>query len=86
MSTLERDIADLVRTITKRAKDKDTPFCEAIDALKAITAYTVALRRLTNGRSDGEDEDSTFNAFRQDIDEADNGTAAVRGRRGRQPS
>lgn len=88
MSTLEKDIADLVRAITKRAKDKDTPFCEAIDALKAITAYTAAKRKFDSGRVDEDSDESSFVGFRQDIDEAEvtDGAAAIRGRRGRQPS
>lgn len=95
MTKNTKEVEKLVKHIATKAAEDATPFAEAIDGLKAITAYLAVEHKLNKGLSEDEVEDSSFLAYRREIDEAEssgeeaNGgtTATVRSRRrGRQPS
>lgn len=78
--TLKTEIEALAKTIRTRAEDKSTPFAEAVDALKALTAlYATFLK----DKGSPADEAGTFTMAdaRDMIEDEGHGEAAVRGHR-----
>ncbi len=81
--TLKTELVKFAETIRKRAEDTDTPFAEAVDALKALTAlYATFLK--DKGKSDDESDGSFTMADAQTmIEDEGHGDAAVRSHRKR---
>lgn len=78
--TLKSELVALAKTIRTRAEDKSTPFAEAVDALKALTAlYATFLK----DKGLPADEAGTFTMAdaRDMIEDEGHGEAAVRGHR-----
>lgn len=78
-----RQMARLARHITDTAVQKDTPFAEAVDAFKALTAYHGQL--LKHRPADEESDEGTFDGFADAIngkDQSNGGTAVSSRRRG----
>ena len=81
--TLKSELVALAKTIRTRAGDSKTPFAEAVDALKALTAlYATFLK--DKGKSEDESDGFTMADAQATIeDSGHNGEATVRSRRGR---
>ncbi len=54
MTDLKTICLDVAQTIADRAKEKDIPFAEATDALKALTALYVATRKHPDDDEEGD--------------------------------
>ena len=85
MTTFSQDYKELLASVAKKAALPDTALPDATEALKALTPYAIAL--LKQSKDKGEDSDvPSFLDFQADMKattEAQNGTAAIPGRRGR---
>ena len=81
--TLNSELVALAKTIRTRAGDSKTPFAEAVDALKALTAlYATFLK--DKGKSEDESDGFTMAEAQTMIKESGHGSAAaVRGHRQR---
>lgn len=70
LEEIERDAARLVKHIVDRAVQKDTPFTEATDALKQVTAYYAAqLKRKVGPEEDTPEQN--FGNFAEQVHGAD---------------
>jgi hypothetical protein len=81
--TIRSEIEKLATVITDRAKDKDTPFVEAVDALKALSALYATLLKDKGKPEDDSDGFTMADAQATIEDPGHNGTTEVRSRRGR---
>jgi hypothetical protein len=81
--TLKSELTALAAAIRKRAGEASTPFTEAVDALKALTAlYATFLK--DKGKSEDEPDDGFTMADAQTmIEDNGHGEAAVRSHRRR---
>ena len=81
--TLKTELVALAKTIRTRAGEQATPFAEAVDALKALTAlYATFLK--DKGKSDDDSDGSFTMADAQTmIEDEGHGDAAVRSHRKR---
>jgi len=76
--TLRSEADKLVEHIAKKAMAEKTPFPEAVDALKAITAYlTMDAKKKPAGEDDG---NPSFETFRQGLQDTNDATS-LRSRR-----
>jgi hypothetical protein len=81
--TVQSELEKLAKTIVERANDKATPFAEAVDALKALTAlYGTLLKQ--KGKSEDDSDSFTMADARAVIEENGHGETAVRSGRRRQ--
>lgn len=84
--TFKKSLTDLAEVIVKRAKEKDTPFSEAVEAVKALTALYGTLLK-DKGKSEDESDGFTMADAQATIeDNGQHGEAEFRGRRGRSGS
>lgn len=60
---------ELVDYIATKAMAENTPFAEAVDALKAITAWKTMLLKKKEPESDPEDNEPSFDTFREGLQE-----------------
>jgi len=81
--SIRSEIEKLATVITDRAKDKDTPFVEAVDALKALSALYATLLKDKGKPEDDSDGFTMADAQAQIEDSGHNGEASIRSRRGR---
>lgn len=83
--TLKQTLENLAEAIATKAKNGNTPFAEAIDALKALTAlYGLFSKKKVD---DPDDEPGEFTmADAQSMIEEPNGASKLRSRRGRSPT
>lgn len=79
--TLKSELVALAKTIRTRADDSKTPFAEAVDALKALTAlYATFLK--DKGKSDDDAGGFTMADAQSMIEDGHGSETAVRSRRG----
>ena len=84
--TTKSDLQQLAKDIAKRAGQADTPFAEAVDALKALTALYATLLK-DKGKSEDDSDGFTMADAQATIeDSGQNGEAAVRTHRRRPAS
>jgi hypothetical protein len=80
--TFKQTIEKLAQDISKRAGEAATPFAEAVDALKALTAlYATFLK--DKGKSEDDSDGFTMADAQATIEDNGHGEAAVRSHRGR---
>jgi hypothetical protein len=80
--TLKNELVELAKAIRKRASDKDTPFAEAVDALKALTALYATFAK-DKGKSEDDSDGFTMADAQATIEDNGHGEAAVRSDRRR---
>jgi hypothetical protein len=73
--TIRSKIEALAEVITTRAKDKDTPFAEAVDALKALTALYGTLLK-DKGKSEDDSDGFTMADAQATIEDTGHGSEA----------
>ena len=78
--TIQTSADKLMEHIASTALKPDTPFAEAVDALKAVTAY-LTMRNKRGAEQPADDGDS-FDAFKKDLVEDGSTQVAARSRRG----
>jgi hypothetical protein len=80
--TFKTSIEELAESISKKARDDKTPFAEAVDALKALTAlYAIFLKH--KGKSEDDSDGFTMADARATIEDDGHEQAAVRSGAGR---
>lgn len=80
--TIKKVLVDLAKDIAKRANEKETPFAEAVDAVKALTALYATLLK-DKGKSEDDSDGFTMADAQASIEENGHGSSAVRSRRDR---
>jgi len=81
--TIRQEIEKLATVITERAQDKDTPFAEAVDALKALTTLYATFQK-DKGKSEEPSDGFTMADAQATIEDNGHGSeAAVRSDRRR---
>lgn len=80
--SIQSDAEKLVTRIISKASQDDTELCDAVEALKIVTAYLVAAHKFSKDR-DEDDEEGSFATFQRDLvdSEDEDGGAKVRSRR-----
>lgn len=83
-SALEKAVIALAQRVAERAKDKDTPLQESIEATKVLTPLVAMLRKNPPKSDEPPDGGPSFSDFQGMLAEESPGgpSAAVRGRRG----
>ena len=77
--TVKTELLALAKTVAKRAGDAQTPFAEAVDAVKALTVLYATLLK-DKGKSEDESDGFTMADAQASIEEHGHGETAVRGR------
>ena len=80
--TLKTELEALAKSIRTRVGESATPFAEAVDALKALTALYATFQK-DKGKSEEPSDGFTMADAQATIEDNGHGEAAVRGRRGR---
>ena len=78
--TLKTELVQLAKTIRKQAENSTTPFAEAVDALKALTALYATFQK-DKGKSEDDSDGFTMADAQTMIEE--HGHAPVRSGKGR---
>jgi hypothetical protein len=81
--TIKTELEALAKTITERAKEKETPFAEVVDALKALTGLYATLLKDKGLPADEAGGSFTMADAQATIEGNEHGEAAVRGHRRR---
>jgi hypothetical protein len=80
--TLKSELEALAKYIRIRAGEKETPFVEAVEALKVLNSLYATFQK-DKGKSEEPSDGFTMADAQATIEDTGHGEAAVRGRRGR---
>lgn len=88
--TVKQTDEDLINHVLAQAMNADTPLAEAIDALKALTAYRTMEQKRKDPPEQEDTDETSFDTFKLALEPTSrieqNGSPPLRNRRGTGPA